>query len=109
MSTRKNPFATLAEASAFQTKPPRAEPISDAAIDDIAKNRNFPSREGPRSATKPARQPRRYRTGRDQHVGIKTTIETRDRFYKAADDRKVPLGVLLELALDALDRAGASS
>jgi len=108
MNTRKNPFATLAEASTFQTKPPRAEPVSDEAIENIAQNRNFPSREGPKTATKAARQQRRYRTGRDQHLGIKTTAETRSRFYKAADERKVPLGELLKLALDALDRAGAS-
>ena len=106
MSTRKNPFATLAEASAFQTKAPRAESIPDAAMEHIAERRNFPSREAPRSASKPARAPRRYRTGRDQHLGIKATVETRDRFYKAADERKVPLGELLRLALDALERAG---
>jgi|HubBroStandDraft_2_1064218.scaffolds.fasta_scaffold828466_2 hypothetical protein len=107
MNTRKNPFATLAEASAFQTKQSRVEPVSDAAIEHIAENRNFPSREAPRSANK--RVPRRYRTGRDQHVGIKTTAETRTRLYKAADERKVPLGVVLELALDALERAGGSN
>lgn len=39
-------------------------------------------------------------------TGIKTTAETRDRFYKASDERKVPVGELLLLALDALDRAG---
>jgi hypothetical protein len=81
--------------------------VSDAAIEHIAENRNFPSREAPRSANK--RVPRRYRTGRDQHVGIKTTAETRTRLYKAADERKVPLGVVLELALDALERAGGSN
>ena len=106
MSTRNNPFAKLADAATFQTKAPRAEPVSDAAIEHIAQNRNFPSREAPRSAAKPARQVRRYRTFRDQHLGIKTTVETKERFYKAADERKVPLGVLLELALDALERAG---
>lgn len=108
MNTRKNPFATLAEASGFQTKAPRAETVSDAAIEHIARNRNFPSREAPTSPSKPKREPRRYRTGRDQHLGIKITVATRDRFYKAADQRKVPLGVLLELALDALEGAGAS-
>lgn len=102
MNTRKDPFAILAEASAFQIKAPRAEPVSDTAIEHIARNRNFPSREG----TKPRRARRHYRTGRDQHLGIKTTAETRDRFYKAADERKVPMGELLRLALDAPERAG---
>lgn len=108
MNTRNNPFATLKEASSFQTKAPRAESVPAAAIDHIAQNRNFPSREAPKPAGKPRREPRRYRTGRDQHLGIKTTIETRERFYKMADERKVQHGVLLELALDALDRAGGS-
>lgn len=106
MNTRKNPFATLAEASSFETKPPRSAPVPAAAIEHIAQNRNFPSREAPKATSKPRREPRRYRTGRDQHLGIKTTIETRERFYKMADQRKVQHGVLLELALDALERAG---
>ena len=105
MNARKNPLAGLLDASSFQTKPPRLEPVPHEAIERIAEKRNFPSREAPKAAG-PARQQRRYRTGRDQHLGIKTTTETRNRFYKAADERKVPLGELLRLALDALERAG---
>jgi hypothetical protein len=104
MTTRKNPLADLVNASSFQTKPPRPQPVSNEVIERIAENRNFPSREAP-VAAQPTHQQRRYRTGRDQHVGIKTTAETRKRLYKAADERKLPLGELLRLALDALDRA----
>jgi hypothetical protein len=104
-TTRKNPFATLADASTFQTKVPRAQPVTSEAIERIAENRNFPSREVPKSTAQPARKQRRYRTGRDQHLGIKTTEETRKRFYDAADKRKVPLGELLRLALDALEKS----
>jgi hypothetical protein len=50
------------------------------AIEQIAESRNFPSREAPKPKAKPARQQRRYRTGRDQHLRIKTSGETRDRF-----------------------------
>ena len=49
-----------------------------------------------------------YRTGRNQHFGIKATAETVERFYKAADDRGRSARELLKLALDALDRAGVS-
>jgi hypothetical protein len=104
MSTRKNPFATLADAAQFEPKPPRLQPVSNEAIEQIAERRNFPSREAPKPKAQPARKQRRYRTGRDQHLGIKTSAETRDRFYKAADTRKVPLGELLRLALDALEK-----
>lgn len=105
MNVRKNPLATLNDAASFQTKPLRPQPVPDEAIERIAEKRNFPSREAPKSA-RAMRQQRRYRTGRDQHLGIKTTVETRNRFYKAADERKVPLGELLRLALDALEKAG---
>jgi hypothetical protein len=107
MNMRKNPLADLVNASSFQTKPPRPQPVSNEAIERIAESRNFPSREAPNAAP-PKLHQRRYRTGRDQHVGIKTTAETRKRLYKAADERKVPLGELLRLALDALEGAGGS-
>ena len=97
---RPEPLDLLLGARDFENKILRHE-----AIERIAEKRNFPSREAPKAAG-PARQQRRYRTGRDQHLGIKTTTETRNRFYKAADERKVPLGELLRLALDALERAG---
>lgn len=103
-TTRKNPFANLADAASFKTKSPRAQPVPSEAIERIAENRNFPSREAPKPPATPGRKQRRYRTGRDRHLGIKTTEETRTRFYNAADKRKVPLGELLRLALDALEK-----
>ena len=105
MNARKNPLDNLLVIPAFQTKPPRVPPGPSEEIERIAEERNFPSREAPKP-TKRSRQQRRFRTGRDQHVGVKTTEETRDRFYKMADARNVPLGELLRLALDALERAG---
>lgn len=53
----------------------------------------------------PARKQRRYTTGRNQQFNIKATGETIARANRMADDRNVPLGVLLELALQALDDA----
>jgi hypothetical protein len=103
-NTRKNPFATLAEASTFQTKPARMQPVpNNEAIERIAKTRNFPSREAPNVEAKPVRKQRRYRTGRDQRIPIKATAETATRFYNAADARNVPLGEMLRITLDALD------
>jgi hypothetical protein len=106
MNTRVNVFADLAEPPVFTTKEPRkAKPVEEEAISRIAEKHNFPSRE----SSKPRRKQRRYRTGRNQHLGIRATDETVQRFYKAADDRNVPLGELLRLALDALEeRAGGS-
>lgn len=40
---------------------------------------------------------------------VAAPAETFERFYKMADERKVPLCELLEEALDALEGAGASS
>lgn len=106
MNTRTNPFATLNEPPpAFTTKAPRQnKPVEEEKITQIAEAHNFPSREPP----KPKRKGRRYRTGRNQHLGIRATADTVQRLYKAADDRNVPLGELLRLALDALERAGGS-
>lgn len=107
MTTRKNLFANLADAAAFEPKPPRPQPVPNEAIERIAENRNFPSREAPKPNARPARkQQRRFRTGRNRQIGIKATQETAERFYKAAEARHVPHGELLRLALDALERAG---
>lgn len=54
------------------------------------------------------RQQRRYRTERYQHLGIKATEGTAQRFYKAAEARNnIQHGEVLRLALNALERAGA--
>lgn len=106
MSGRVDPFAILKEPAAFTTKPKPERRVEENAIDDIARQNNFPSRQAPKPSAAPKRKQRRYRTGRNRHLGIKATNETVERFYKAADDRNVPLGKLLDLALDALERAG---
>jgi len=105
MNTRVNSFAPLAEPPTFTTKAPRKDkPVEEEVIARIAEQNNFPSREAP----KQRRKQRRYKTGRNRHIGIRATDETVERFYKSADDHQVPLGELLRLALDALDRAGGS-
>jgi hypothetical protein len=109
MSGRVDTFAILKDATSFSTKPRGDKPVEQAAIDDIAKQNNFPSRQAPNKVPKSERRKlRRFRTGRNQHLGIKATAETVERFYKAADDKNVPSGELLRLALDALERVEVS-
>lgn len=106
MTSRANPFADLEE---FTPKEPtRAVPV--AAIEQIAEESGFPSR---KARSKPAvakapepqqRQMRRYTTGRNRQINIKATSETIDRLYQLADQRGIPLGALLEEALDALEQ-----
>jgi len=108
MNTRVNPFLNLKEPPAFTTKQKKEMQVAEEALTRIADENNFPSRQAPKPPKEPRRKPRRYRTGRNQQLNIKATGETIERFLKTADDRHVPLGELLRLALDALDRAGAS-
>ena len=51
---------------------------------------------------------RRYRTGRNQQINIKATPQVIERLYKMADAKRVPLGELLEQALDALEKSSES-
>lgn len=108
MNTRVNPFATLNDPPVFTPKPKTEKLVQKDAISRVAEENNFPSRQAPKAATPRRREQRRYRTGRNQHLGIKATAETIERFYKAVDEQNVPSGELLRLALDALDRVGES-
>jgi hypothetical protein len=110
MSTRINPFADLNKPlPSFTTKPKPDKPVAEEEIARIAEDNNFPSRQAQKAPTVPRRKPRRYRTGRNQQQNIKATGETIEKLLKMADERHVPLGELLRLALDALDRAGESA
>jgi hypothetical protein len=109
MTGRLNPFADLnSPLPSFTVKPRKETSAPEEAIARIAKENNFPSRQAPKIAKEPRRKRRVYRTGRNQQFNLKATTETIERFYKMADERKATLGVLLEQALDALDRAGAT-
>lgn len=48
---------------------------------------------------------RRYTAGRNKQINIKATDETIQRVYRLVDEEHVPLGELLELALNALENA----
>jgi hypothetical protein len=103
MNTRVNAFANLTEPPFFTTKPKKETPVTEEAITRIAQEHNFPSRQAANAPKEPKRKPRIYRTGRNQQFNAKATPETIQRFYKLADDKRVPLGELLKLGLDALE------
>jgi hypothetical protein len=109
MSPRINPFADLVEPPVFTTKPKAEKPIAEETITRIAEQNNFTSRQPTKPAAKVERRmPRTHRTGRNVQFNAKATMETINKIYKLADERKVPLGELLKLAVDALEREGAS-
>jgi len=103
MSERVNAFATLKEVPVFDVKPKTEKPVAKDAVDRMAEANGFPSRQPRKVAGPPARKPRLYRTGRNRNFSLKATNEAVERFYRAADEKGVPLGRLLEIALDALD------
>jgi hypothetical protein len=106
MTERVDPFASLTNPPAFAPKPKREKPVASEAIDRIAEENGFPSRQATRAPKQPKHKARTYRTGRNRQFNMKARSESVDRFYRMADERGVPLGALLDLALDALERAG---
>lgn len=106
MAARANAFGDLSD---FQPQPvPQGRSAKKAPkedIDRLAQASGFTSRQpqAPVPVTRPA--VRRHTTGRNQQINVKATPETIARFYRLADERKVVLGQLLELALDALEDA----
>ena len=104
MTARVNVFANLSEAPVFEPKPRRETPVTNGAIEQIAQENNFPSRQATKAPKTERRKPRIHRTGRNQQFNAKATAETIGKIYKLADDRKVPLGELLRLAVEALEK-----
>jgi hypothetical protein len=106
MSGRVNPFDNLKDPPVFTTKPRPEKPVSEDAMERLAEQNNFPSRQATKSPKAERRKPRIHRTGRNQQFNAKASAETINKIYKLADERKVPLGELLKLAVDALEREG---
>jgi hypothetical protein len=102
MSERVNPFASVTSPPVFETKPKPERSAEKEIARQVARDNDFTSRQAAKSQA-PHRKPRIHRTGRNRQFNAKATSETIDRFYKAADERKVPLGELMKQALDALD------
>ncbi len=109
MSERVNPFAMLKDAPAFSTKPKPEKSMETEALAQVAEDNNFTSRQPPKSVKKvERRKPRIHRTGRNTQFNTKATPETIAKFYRLADEKKVTLGELFEMAVDALEREGVS-
>lgn len=98
-----DPLSDIETLAAFEPKPTAPRPVANDQVDRIAEASGFPSHQVTRPAA-PARSGRRYKTGRNLQINIKATPQVTERLYKVADARRVPLGELLEQALDALDR-----
>jgi len=109
MSERINSFASLKDPPVFTTKPRAAKPVEEETITRIAEQNNFPSRQATRAPKADKRKPRVHRTGRNQQFTAKATAETIGKIYKLADEKNIPLGELLRLAVDALEKEDASS
>ena len=105
MTERVDPFAGVGGPPAFATRPRKEKPFANDAIERIAEKHNFPSREARKAPTTQKRKPRTYRTGRNCNLNLKATSETIERYHKLAEERGVTNARLLELALDALEKA----
>lgn len=101
--SRANPFNDLGD---FAPKA-QAKPVEPQQIERIASEMGFPSRQASTApaVAKAAPRRRRYTTGRNQQLNVKATAETVERFYRLADQQGVPLGELLDQALQALEKA----
>lgn len=113
--TRANPLDSL-DLTEFETKPAERKPKQDReVIAKMAEENGFPSRQAPKTEAQPAkakqeaapavkRKQRRHTTGRNQQINVKATGETIAKFNRIADAENLPLGELLDRALDAYER-----
>ena len=94
------------DVSGFTTqKPKAAEPPEK--VKKVAEGANFKSREV--DPKRPAREPRRYRTGRNTQFNIKADPEVIEEFYRLADAQGWVLGETLERAVNALKKEIAAA
>ena len=105
MSGRVDPFAILKEPTAFTTKPKPEKRVEEAAIAEVARQNNFPSRQAPKAKAAPNASS--AATG----PAVIAISASRRRVKRSSDSteppmtRNVPLGEVLRLALDALERS----
>jgi hypothetical protein len=87
-----------------KTKPDTAAPAPEE-VRAVSEAANFRSREPEKPKSAPQkREPRRYRTGRNQQFNIKAKSETIAEFYAITDQQQWVLGETLDKALAALRR-----
>ena len=100
---RVNPLEDLSD---FNAKPSHRRPPADA-LDQVARENGFPTREPAQAAVSPMDGRRRRTTGRNRQINIKATAETIERLYRLSDALQLPLGEVLDWALRALEHAPA--
>ncbi len=105
MSERASVFDTGADfdVSGFVPQKPRPAAPKEA-VKRVSESASFKSREPVEQKQSAAREPRRYRTGRNVQLNVKVRAETLESFYRIADGQGWVLGETLEKAIAALER-----
>jgi hypothetical protein len=104
MSERASVFGSEGDfdVSGFAPRKPKVDAPRER-VRQVSEASDFRSRE-PEKQPAAAREPRRYRTGRNIHLNIKVRPDTHASFYQIADEQGWVLGETLERAVDALKR-----
>ena len=111
MNERVNPFGDLGD---FAPSLAKHKTEAQDVIDQVAASHGFPSRQpvkqsapeasAPPAAPEKAQLPSRRRTtGRSEQINIKTTFAAKKRLMEISVERDMPLGEILEQALEALE------
>jgi hypothetical protein len=113
VTERANPFGDLND---FAPAAPKTKAGHREVVDQVAEQHGFPSRQPvkPATASTPPHAPapasereklpsRRKLTGRSEQVNIKTTFAAKKRLMEISVERDMPLGEILELALETLE------
>lgn len=98
----------VAAANGFTSRQP-AKPVTAAAPPATAAPVE-PAAAAPATPNKPSKEAlpsRRRMTGRSEQVNIKTTFAAKKRLMEISVERDMPLGEVLELALEALETSWA--
>jgi hypothetical protein len=91
----------------FKPKQPEPPTVKREDVRTVSEGANFRSREPqpPAPASMPQkREPRRYRTGRNQQLNIKARAEAIEAFYQITNQQGWVLGETFERAIEALSR-----
>lgn len=97
----------VAAANGFTSRQP-AKPVTTGALPAGSVVPPAPAATIPTRPSKPARETlpsRRRTTGRSEQVNIKTTFAAKKRLMEISVERDMPLGEILEQALEALEES----
>lgn len=116
MTERVNPFGDLGDFAPTPAKP-KMEHLD--VVNEVAAANGFTSRQPVKPAVSSRSVPntpekeklpsRRRSTGRSEQVNIKTTFAAKKRLMEISVERDMPLGEILELAIDALEKSWSNA